>query len=536
MESVLKAPAVRPAARPASPVRFPKTIEHWNGKPAYLDSTLLMLSLRLPMGRASLEKTLKEAKLQFVKIPRPGISLEPKEDDRPVPGKQLQIPLETPVLNEGPTGYFLESPDEKPIGDAELDRLRAILGEKIEWTAPIYRQDKGGSRNRFEGCFCAFPRTLLVELKKGVDPKQVDAELKPEKLHIDWNYRHSTLFYLRFTGAPTENVYELKSRLAEKYPSLIQSVGFENMPMLNPQQGRLWNHVRIQSKDLTAVAAGSEVKVAVIDHGIQFNNALTGGLRYGGSWNAGTFVDDPNFSDYHGTCCAGIIADLSGQFSVTAGPASYPILSLITPNFSDGQLATAIYYAVDNGCSVISISLNQEGAWSKTTLDPALSYAETHGCVICMSSGNGNQDYLAYPADVPTVMVVGATDRSDNRADFSDWGSSYGPNLAVCAPGIRIGTTDLFGDEGFNTEEDRWGAYTMLFYGTSAAAPHVAAVAAMIIKKYRAQNADASPHASYVRDRIKGSAIKVGPGAPYNGGFSTTHGYGLLNAAAALNF
>ena len=94
------------------------------------------------------------------------------------------------------------------------------------------------------------------------------------------------------------------------------------------------------------------------------------------------------------------------------------------------------------------------------------------------------------------------------------WGSNYGNGLDVVAPGIEIPTTDING------------SYDMHFFGTSAACPHVAGVAALML------SANPDLTAQEVHDIINATATKL---PNYSGDWNSEVGYGLINAEAAVN-
>lgn len=155
--------------------------------------------------------------------------------------------------------------------------------------------------------------------------------------------------------------------------------------------------------------------------------------------------------------------------------------------------AAAITYAADNGYHVINMSYasdeideNNEpiglGGWTQTESD-AVEYAWGKGVVLVAAAGNSSSSVESYPAAYEPVIAVGATDRHDDRASFSSFGSSW---VSLLAPGDTIISTvpnelcvfyaDLLG-EFFDPDGD---ACLDWYSGTSMASPHVAGAAALV--------------------------------------------------------
>ena len=85
------------------------------------------------------------------------------------------------------------------------------------------------------------------------------------------------------------------------------------------------------------------------------------------------------------------------------------------------------------------------------------------GILVVAAAGNAGNGQKSYPASYDHVISVAAVDSSKNRASFSQ----HNDHVEISAPGVEIYST-----------------YTNSTYklmrGTSMAAPHVAAVAALV--------------------------------------------------------
>src|SRR5262249_19888316 len=103
------------------------------------------------------------------------------------------------------------------------------------------------------------------------------------------------------------------------------------------------------------------------------------------------------------------------------------------------------------------------------------------GAVVVFSAGNANGP-IGFPGSLEPVITVGASNQWDERKSPKSkdgetwWGSNYRKPLDLVAPGVRIATTDIQGPPGYSPDD-----FTLTFNGTSAAAPHVAAAAALIL-------------------------------------------------------
>ena len=92
-------------------------------------------------------------------------------------------------------------------------------------------------------------------------------------------------------------------------------------------------------------------------------------------------------------------------------------------SFSSSALVAAIQDAVAKGARVISMS------WGSTYDDPAirsaLQAASDAGCLLVAAAGNDASSTPFYPAALPFVLAVGASNSADPRASFSNFGTGW---------------------------------------------------------------------------------------------------------------
>jgi hypothetical protein len=228
--------------------------------------------------------------------------------------------------------------------------------------------------------------------------------------------------------------------------------------------------------------------------------------------------DDPDAWDdsSHGTHVAGVIAALGNNAEGTAGIAwrskILPIKVLDSNGLGpDAAVSKGIIYAVENKARIINLSSGTP--YQSRLLDEAVRFAERRGVLVVAAAGNtgdkGNE--VIYPAAYPTVMAVGATDEKDGAPPFSQ----RQPYVSIAAPGVDV--------PGPAWRDSGNGPY-ILHTGTSAAAPHVSGLAALLLSvKF-----DQTP--AQLRDLIMSTADVVNPRT--GGSFL---GAGRINALKAVS-
>jgi subtilisin family serine protease len=254
------------------------------------------------------------------------------------------------------------------------------------------------------------------------------------------------------------------------------------------------------------VTIGSSIPVAVVDTGVFFKHpdlATNAWLNptdplNGKDDDGDGFTDDLSGADFlngdsnpdddggHGTHVAGIIgAQGNNAIGVTGVNWETQIMGL---KFLDGNgegntadAANAIDFAVDHGARVINASWG--GPAFSMALYSAIRRANEHGVLFVAAAGNDgvNADSTPdYPAafDLPNIISVAATDRSDRLVDFSNYGAK---SVDLAAPG-----DDIYSTVPPVSDPTGYAAFS----GTSMAAPFVTGAAALYLSKFPQATAD----------------------------------------------
>jgi len=271
---------------------------------------------------------------------------------------------------------------------------------------------------------------------------------------------------------------------------------------------------------------GQGVTVAVVDTGVNDSEAFRPGAIVDG-WNYVNNSSSVDDTDGHGTFVAGLIAGTEG---VAYGANIMPIQ--VMDGHGHGEIidiADGIMYAADHNADIISLSLEIDSNTEPQGLldiSEAVRYAHQRGVLVVAAAGNHNSSQLPLPAASIDVLSVGATTAGGCRAAYS----SRGPELDLMAPGggqPEDGCPSAISQNLYQLTAGVEEGSLPNMSGTSAAAPLVSGVAALLIASGRL-GADPSPAA--IQKRLQDTAYR-----PAGAGPNSSHGYGLVDASVALS-
>ncbi|MBI4585396.1 MAG: S8 family serine peptidase [Planctomycetes bacterium] len=280
------------------------------------------------------------------------------------------------------------------------------------------------------------------------------------------------------------------------------------------------------------------VVVAILDSGMDLEHPDLAGQLYprgDDDWNfslAGSKI--PADAEGHGTLVAGLVAALSGNGVGVSGlapkcrlmPLKVDGLNFIT------SIVEALHYVEGFARQHSELRVVLNGSLSTgsdiVAVHDGIVKARQSGTVLFFATGNGDGE-VEYPAVYPEVVAVGATGPDDRRkrprdCEGKDWGSNFGPELDLVAPGVLLPSTDLRGPRG-----EAPGDYHLAFGGTSAASPIAASVAALLL----------SVNPALTPDEVKGllqntAEDQVGDPKEDSPGYDPFMGWGRVNAARAV--
>ncbi|MDP9802055.1 S8 family peptidase [Acinetobacter calcoaceticus] len=232
-----------------------------------------------------------------------------------------------------------------------------------------------------------------------------------------------------------------------------------------------WGLDRIDQKALPLDSAysylqtGSGATAYIVDTGILSSHQQFSGRVLSG-YTAISDVNGTTDCNGHGTHVAGTVGGSTYGVAKNVNLVPIRILGCDGSGASSNVIA-GLDWILKNGKkpAIVNMSL---GGDASTSLDSAVENLFNNGYVMVVAAGNSNTDACsASPARVSKALTVAATDSTDTRASYSNYGSC----VDIFAPGSQINSSWI----GSNTA-------TKVLNGTSMATPHVAGVVAEMLQ------------------------------------------------------
>ena len=251
------------------------------------------------------------------------------------------------------------------------------------------------------------------------------------------------------------------------------------------QQAFGWGQKAMRLDQLPDTYRGQGIRIAVIDSGAATTHDDLKQIHFGfdvinkkvnpDSWNEDTIA--------HGSHCAGIIAGTDNAVGIRGfAPDAEIHVCKLFPGGQVSQLIDALEYCIEKQVDVVNLSLG--GAEPSEALEQQILRAKRAGVACIVAAGNSGGP-VQYPASSPNVLAVAALGKLnefpsdsyhtqtlsrqiDANGFFSPKFTCFGPQVAVCAPGVAITSS---------VPANNYAVWD----GTSMAAPHITGLAALVL-------------------------------------------------------
>jgi len=303
-------------------------------------------------------------------------------------------------------------------------------------------------------------------------------------------------------GGKVDSVYSsaLKGYSVEMSPTQAEALSSDSSVSFVEQDSEIsiastqanpgWNLDRVDQRNMpwdnsySYTTTGAGVHAYIIDTGIRPTHVEFQGRASAVYDNVG---DGRNGIDCngHGTHVAGIIG------AATYGVAKNVYLHGVRVLQCDGtgqisNLIAGIDWVTAHAIHPATANISMTAAGGSPSLESSLTNSINSGITYAVAAGNGNYDACNFtPARTPAALTVSASDETDLRALYSN----YGPCVDIFAPGNRVDSTWSSSDTAVNN-----------LSGSSMAAPMVAGAAALYLENHP------SASSSTVSAAIMGSA------------------------------
>jgi subtilisin family serine protease len=308
-----------------------------------------------------------------------------------------------------------------------------------------------------------------------------------------------------------------------------------SFPGFPRQQAMGWGQKAMRLDQLPNSYRGHGIRVAIVDSGAATTHPDLHGIKFGldiankksdpGGWN--------HDSISHGSHCAGVIAGADNGTGIRGfAPDAEVHVCKQFPGGQISQLIEALEYCIEKQVDLVNLSLS--GAEPSEALEQQILRAKRLGVACIVAAGNSGGP-VQYPASSPNVLAVAAIGKMaefppdsfhaqtvgaiDGTGFFSPKFSCFGPEIAVCAPGVAILSS---------VPPSNYAVWD----GTSMAASHVTGLAALVLAHlpdfqgpFKVRNADRVDRLFQI---LRASA------RPVNVGDARRTGFGIPDVLVAL--
>ena len=316
------------------------------------------------------------------------------------------------------------------------------------------------------------PGSYIITFSRDVQ----DVDVIARALAAMNNGRLTHVYGAALKGFAIDNLPAAAAALLARDPRIVRVEEDELMTI--SESSMSWGLDRIDQRSLpldgsdTFTPDAKDVTAYIIDTGINFGHVDFGGRATAGidEVTAGGTAADCNG---HGTHVSGTVAGSTYGIAKSAKLVAVRVLDCSGSGSTSGVIAGINWVAANRvKPAVANMSL---GGGLSATLNAAVKGAVDAGVTFAVAAGNSTANACnSSPSSEPSAITVGATDRTDTFASFSNYGSCVDIN----APGVNI-VSDWMGST----------TATNTISGTSMASPHVAGAAAL----YLAGHPDAMP-------------------------------------------
>jgi len=275
--------------------------------------------------------------------------------------------------------------------------------------------------------------------------------------------------------------YEEMAMVANESPDLLDFVEADGEVYMIPEidvsevgpVAASWGLERVGAPVRAATGAG--VNIYVQDTGVRVSHQDFGGraipgidLTLGGLTECNGNTSCAGDRQGHGTHCAGTAAGTT--FGVAIDSIVYAVKTLSDQGSGQrGWQIQALDWITTNGKKPAVISMSLGGSGRDPSYSAAIDAATENGLTVVVAAGNSDRDACNFsPAFAQNAITVGATDSSNYRASYSN----YGECNNIMAPGSAILSASVSSDTSATS-----------LSGTSMACPHVSGGAALLMEQ-----------------------------------------------------